>query len=212
LYPLENAALSRRTPTTDIDSSWNAIAFAAANPSASCELIRAEKRSGTTTEGRSELQIVLDFLRHGDVLMANFNFPFRLSIILQPGDKLLQMMRAFHTSSKLGSCIRRNARRLISILLIPGRGDRCCGRCRARGSTPPTRAPRAREPDQVGERERRANAELRAKSGHSPNGLMLSATESAMSSFEITPMISDGRPRPLPFTTTAMAASWRAMR
>jgi S-adenosylmethionine:tRNA-ribosyltransferase-isomerase (queuine synthetase) len=90
LYPLENAALSRRTPTTDIDSSWNAIAFAAANPSASCELIRAEKRSGTTTEGRSELQIVLDFLRHGDVLMANFNFPFRLSITLQPGDKILE--------------------------------------------------------------------------------------------------------------------------
>jgi DNA invertase Pin-like site-specific DNA recombinase len=32
--------------------------------------IRSEKRSGTTTEGREELRIVLDFLREGDVLMV----------------------------------------------------------------------------------------------------------------------------------------------
>ena len=31
---------------------------------------RAEKRSGTTTNGRAELQTVLDFLRKGDVLMV----------------------------------------------------------------------------------------------------------------------------------------------
>lgn len=35
-----------------------------------CEVIRSEKRSGTTTEGRDELQTVLDFLRSGDVLMV----------------------------------------------------------------------------------------------------------------------------------------------
>jgi DNA invertase Pin-like site-specific DNA recombinase len=33
-------------------------------------VIRAEKRSGTTTEGREELRTVLDFLRKGDVLMV----------------------------------------------------------------------------------------------------------------------------------------------
>jgi len=35
-----------------------------------CEVIRSEKRSGTTTNGRAELQTVLDFLRQGDVLMV----------------------------------------------------------------------------------------------------------------------------------------------
>jgi DNA invertase Pin-like site-specific DNA recombinase len=37
---------------------------------AGCDVIRAEKRSGTSTEGREELRIVLDFLRKGDVLMV----------------------------------------------------------------------------------------------------------------------------------------------
>jgi len=42
----------------------------AAVRAAGCEVIRIEKRSGTTTEGRAELQTVLDFLRKGDVLMV----------------------------------------------------------------------------------------------------------------------------------------------
>ena len=33
-------------------------------------MIRAEKRSGTTTQGRDELRIILDFLHAGDVLMV----------------------------------------------------------------------------------------------------------------------------------------------
>jgi DNA invertase Pin-like site-specific DNA recombinase len=37
---------------------------------AGCEVIRSEKRSGTTTAGRAELQTVLEFLRKGDVLMV----------------------------------------------------------------------------------------------------------------------------------------------
>src|SRR6202048_2727908 len=37
---------------------------------AGCDLIRSEKRSGTTTSGRQELRTVLDFLRTGDVLMV----------------------------------------------------------------------------------------------------------------------------------------------
>jgi DNA invertase Pin-like site-specific DNA recombinase len=36
---------------------------------AGCEVIGAEKRSGTSTEGREELRTVLDFLREGDALM-----------------------------------------------------------------------------------------------------------------------------------------------
>jgi DNA invertase Pin-like site-specific DNA recombinase len=37
---------------------------------AGCDLIRSEKRTGTTTTGREELRTVLDFLRSGDVLMV----------------------------------------------------------------------------------------------------------------------------------------------
>lgn len=37
---------------------------------AGCEVIREEKRSGTTTGGRKELRTVLDFARAGDVLMV----------------------------------------------------------------------------------------------------------------------------------------------
>jgi DNA invertase Pin-like site-specific DNA recombinase len=33
-------------------------------------VIRSEKRSGTTTNGRAELPTVLDFFRKGDVLMV----------------------------------------------------------------------------------------------------------------------------------------------
>jgi DNA invertase Pin-like site-specific DNA recombinase len=37
---------------------------------AGCDVVRSEKRSGTTTTGRAELQTVLDFLRKGDVLIV----------------------------------------------------------------------------------------------------------------------------------------------
>jgi DNA invertase Pin-like site-specific DNA recombinase len=37
---------------------------------AGCTVIRAEKRSGTTTQGREQLQTILDFLSCGDVLMV----------------------------------------------------------------------------------------------------------------------------------------------
>jgi DNA invertase Pin-like site-specific DNA recombinase len=39
---------------------------------AGCHVIRAEKRSGTTTEGREALRTVLEFLHAGDVLMVTF--------------------------------------------------------------------------------------------------------------------------------------------
>jgi DNA invertase Pin-like site-specific DNA recombinase len=56
-----------RVSTTDQDLSIQQAALKAAG----CEVIRAEKRSGTTTKGRDELKTILDFLRAGDVLMVN---------------------------------------------------------------------------------------------------------------------------------------------
>ena len=55
-----------RVSTTD----QNLEAQQATLSAAGCDLIRAEKRSGTTTTGREELRTVLDFLRAGDVLMV----------------------------------------------------------------------------------------------------------------------------------------------
>jgi DNA invertase Pin-like site-specific DNA recombinase len=55
-----------RVSTSDQDLSIQEAVLRAAG----CDTIRAEKCSGTTTKGRDELQIVLDFLRPGDVLMV----------------------------------------------------------------------------------------------------------------------------------------------
>jgi DNA invertase Pin-like site-specific DNA recombinase len=55
-----------RVSTTDQDLSIQEAALKAAG----CEVIRAEKRSGTTTEGREALRTVLEFLHTGDVLMV----------------------------------------------------------------------------------------------------------------------------------------------
>jgi DNA invertase Pin-like site-specific DNA recombinase len=56
----------RRVSTTDQDLSIQEAALKAAG----CQVIRAEKRSGTTTEGREALRTVLEFLHAGDVLMV----------------------------------------------------------------------------------------------------------------------------------------------
>ena len=55
-----------RVSTTDQDLSIQEAALRAAG----CKIIRAEKRSGTTTRGRDELRTVLEFLGRGDVLMV----------------------------------------------------------------------------------------------------------------------------------------------
>src|SRR5882672_8076074 len=55
-----------RVSTTDQDLSIQQAALRAAG----CDVIRAEKRSGTSTNGRDELRTVLEFLRRGDVLMV----------------------------------------------------------------------------------------------------------------------------------------------
>ena len=55
-----------RVSTADQDLTIQVAALKAAG----CEVIRAEKTSGTTTEGRKELKTILDFLRAGDVLVV----------------------------------------------------------------------------------------------------------------------------------------------
>src|SRR5258706_2973007 len=55
-----------RVSTTDQDLSIQEAALRAAG----CDVIRAEKRSGTTTQGRDELRIILYSRHAGDVLMV----------------------------------------------------------------------------------------------------------------------------------------------
>src|SRR6201996_7718359 len=55
-----------RVSATDQDLSIQEAALKVAG----CDVIRSEKRSGTTTTGREELQTILQFLRQGDVLMV----------------------------------------------------------------------------------------------------------------------------------------------
>lgn len=55
-----------RVSTTDQNLELQETSLKAAG----CDLIRSEKRSGTSVQGREELRTVLDFLRAGDVLMV----------------------------------------------------------------------------------------------------------------------------------------------
>jgi DNA invertase Pin-like site-specific DNA recombinase len=55
-----------RVSTTDQDLSIQESALRAAG----CDVIRAEKQSGTSTQGRAELRTVLDFIGKGDVLLV----------------------------------------------------------------------------------------------------------------------------------------------
>lgn len=54
-----------RVSTTDQDCSIQEEALR----SAGADVVRSERKSGTTTEGRTELETVLDFLREGDTLL-----------------------------------------------------------------------------------------------------------------------------------------------
>ena len=55
-----------RVSTTDQDLSLQEQKLRAAG----CHVVRAEKRSGTDRQGRTELRLLLDFLRRGDVLVV----------------------------------------------------------------------------------------------------------------------------------------------
>jgi DNA invertase Pin-like site-specific DNA recombinase len=55
-----------RVSTTDQDVAMQEAALRAAG----CEVIRSEKRSGITTQGRSELQTLIEFARRGDTIVV----------------------------------------------------------------------------------------------------------------------------------------------
>ncbi len=55
-----------RVSTVDQDLSLQRAALKAAG----CEVIRAEKASGTRRDGRTELQVLMDFIRAGDILVV----------------------------------------------------------------------------------------------------------------------------------------------
>lgn len=55
-----------RVSTDDQDCSIQEATLTAAG----CDIVRSEKKSGTTTDGRRELETLLDFLRTGDTLMV----------------------------------------------------------------------------------------------------------------------------------------------
>lgn len=55
-----------RVSTDDQDCSIQEAALIAAG----CDIVRSEKKSGATTNGRRELETLLDFLRDGDTLMV----------------------------------------------------------------------------------------------------------------------------------------------
>jgi DNA invertase Pin-like site-specific DNA recombinase len=55
-----------RVSTTDQDLEIQHVALKAAG----CDVIRSEKRSGTSRKGRTELETLLDFLRQGDNLVV----------------------------------------------------------------------------------------------------------------------------------------------
>ncbi|MBB4618531.1 recombinase family protein [Sphingomonas abaci] len=55
-----------RVSTDDQDCSIQEAALYAAG----CDIVRSEKMSGTTTEGRKELETLLDFIRSGDTMMV----------------------------------------------------------------------------------------------------------------------------------------------
>jgi DNA invertase Pin-like site-specific DNA recombinase len=55
-----------RVSTTDQDTGIQEAALKAAG----CDIVRTEKRSGTSLQGRAELQTILDFVRTGDTLVV----------------------------------------------------------------------------------------------------------------------------------------------
>jgi DNA invertase Pin-like site-specific DNA recombinase len=62
-----------RVSTIDQDLSLQRRTLKAAG----CDVIRAEKASGTRRSGRSELQVLLDFLRPGDTLVVTRSIGWR---------------------------------------------------------------------------------------------------------------------------------------
>lgn len=76
-----------RVSTTDQDTEIQEKALAAAG----CTVIRLEKKSGTSTNGREALRNVLDFLRAGDTLVVT-----RLDRLARSLEDLLGIVRQIH--------------------------------------------------------------------------------------------------------------------
>jgi DNA invertase Pin-like site-specific DNA recombinase len=62
-----------RVSTTDQDLDLQLAALKAAG----CDVVRAEKRSGTSTKGRDELRTILDFIHKGDTLVDTASIGWR---------------------------------------------------------------------------------------------------------------------------------------
>jgi DNA invertase Pin-like site-specific DNA recombinase len=73
-----------RVSTKDQDCAIQEAALRAAG----CELLRSEKRTGTTTRGRYELAILLEFLRPGDTLVVT-----RIDRLARSLEDLLRIVR-----------------------------------------------------------------------------------------------------------------------
>ena len=65
-----------RVSTLDQDLTLQRAALKAAG----CEVIRAEKATGTRRDGRTELQVLLEFLREGDTLVVTRIDPLARSV------------------------------------------------------------------------------------------------------------------------------------
>ena len=98
-----------RVSTTDQDLAVQEAALRAAG----CEMIRAEKKSGTTTAGRSELQTLIDFVRKGDVIVVTridrlarsiADLAAIVSILEDKGVALRATEQPIDTSTAAGRC------------------------------------------------------------------------------------------------------------
>ena len=73
------------TAGQDLDIQRDALKFAG------CEIIREEKSSGTSRQGREELKTLLEFLREGDTLVVT-----RLDRLARSLDDLSNIARELH--------------------------------------------------------------------------------------------------------------------
>ena len=81
-----------RVSTTDQDLDTQITALQAAG----CKVIRSEKVSGASREGRTELQTVLDFLRPGDASQWSGWTGCAIRLVLQPHELRIAIADFIH--------------------------------------------------------------------------------------------------------------------
>ena len=86
-----------RVSTTDQDLTVQEAALKAAG----CDVIRAEKVSGTSRQGREELDTLMQFLRPGDTLVVTRIDRLARSVALQQRDKGLPLAGIAHALALL---------------------------------------------------------------------------------------------------------------